>query len=383
MKETPSGVATRMVQISRVEACTVRVPLASPVSFSTRKVDARHYTLVRVETSDGTVGYGVCHGGTRHGGLATRAVRELFRPLLLGRDPYCTEAIWHDLFQDSLLNGRAGAVMRALSAVDIALWDGNARRAGVPLWRYLGSFRTRTVPAYASGGYYREGGPDEVRREVEGHMAAGFRAVKLKIGGATPSQDAARVAAARQLLGPDGLILLDANNAWKDFASAMRAIRPLIELDPYLIEEPFAPEDYENHRRLAEAIPVAIASGEIAAGRFAHRDLVERARVSVLQPDVAVCGGVTEWRRIAGMAASASVPVMSHSFHDLHVHLIASVPNGAFVEFFPDDSILPFRRLLDRQLTVEDGALVLPEGPGLGFGFDPEALKAYTVEPWA
>ncbi len=254
--------------------------------------------------------------------------------------------------------------MRAISAVDIALWDRNARSVGLPLWRYLGSYQTETVPAYASGGYYGDGGTDEVRREVEGHVAAGFDAVKLKIGGASPSADAARVRAAREILGPDGFLLLDANNAWRDVAHAVRALRPLVEFDPYLIEEPFGPEDIESHRRLAEALPLTIASGEIAGGRHAHRDLLERGGITVLQPDVAVCGGITEWRRIAAMAAGASVPVMTHSFHDINAHLIASVPNGRYVEYFPDASILPFRNLLDTQLVVRDGALVLPTGPG-------------------
>jgi len=371
-----------MARITTVEACDVRVPLAAPIAFSTRRIEARHYTLVRITTSDGVVGHGFCHSGAKFGGLATLAVRELMRPLLVGRDPHCTEAIWQDIHQDTLLNGRAGAVMRALSAVDIALWDRNARSVGLPLWRYLGSYQTETVPAYASGGYYTVDGVADVRREVEGHVAAGFTAVKLKIGGAPPSEDAARVRTAREIIGPDGLLLLDANNAWRDVATAVHALRPLVEYAPYLIEEPFAPEDYESHRRLAAALPLTIASGEIAAGRFAHRELIERGGITVLQPDVAVCGGITEWRRIAAMAACASVPVMSHSFHDINAHLIASVPNGRFVEYFPDDSVLPFRRILDTQLTARNGALVLPTTPGLGFGFDPVALDRYATDSW-
>lgn len=371
-----------MTRITSIEARTVRVPLAKPATFSTRRIDARHYTLVRLATDDGATGIGFCHGGTRYGGLATTAVREMLRPLVLGRDPHCNEGIWQDLHQDTLLNGRAGAVMRALSALDIAIWDRNARAAGLPLWRYLGSYQTATVPAYASGGYYGDGGTEEVRREVDAHVAAGFTAVKLKIGGASPSRDAARVRTAREILGADGLILLDANNAWRDVAQAVNALKPLLPFDPYLIEEPFAPEDYESHRRLAAALPLTIASGEIAAGRFAHRELIERGGITVLQPDVAVCGGITEWRRIAAMAASASVPVMSHSFHDINAHLIASVPNGAFVEFFPDDSILPFRRIIDTQIEARGGALVLPHGPGLGFGFDAAALDRYAVDAW-
>jgi L-alanine-DL-glutamate epimerase-like enolase superfamily enzyme len=372
-----------MARITAVEARSVRIPLATPVAFATRRIDARNYTLVRIATDDGVVGHGFCHGGTRTAGLATMAVRELMRPLLLGRDPHCTEAIWQDIHQDTLLNGRAGAVMRALSAVDIALWDRNARSTGLPLWRYLGSYRTETVPAYASGGYYTGGGVADVEREVAGHLAAGFTAVKLKIGGAPPSEDAARVRMARQMLGEDGLLLLDANNAWPDVAAAVNALRLLVPYAPYLIEEPFAPEDYESHRRLAAALPLTIASGEIAAGRFAHRELIERGGITVLQPDVAVCGGITEWRRIAAMAASASVPVMSHSFHDINAHLIASVPNGRFVEYFPDDTILPFRRILDTQLTARAGALVLPTTPGLGFGFDTAALDRYGVDAWS
>ncbi len=372
-----------MTTIATVEARTVRVPLATPVAFSTRRIAARHYTIVRLTTTDGVAGFGFCHGGAQFGGLATTAVREMLRPRLIGQDPHCTEALWADMVQDTLLNGRAGAVMRAISAVDIALWDRNARSTGLPLWRYMGSFRTTTVPAYASGGYYVDGGTEEVRREVEAHVAAGFDAVKLKIGGASPSRDAARVRTAREILGPDRLLLLDANNAWSDVADAVRALRPLVEYDPYLIEEPFGPEDLESHRRLAEALPLTIASGEIAAGRHAHRDLIERGGVTVLQPDVAVCGGITEWRRIAAMAASASVPVMSHSFHDINAHMIASVPNGRFVEYFPDDSILPFRRLLDTQLQVQAGAIILPATPGLGFGFDPAALDRYGQDGWA
>jgi L-alanine-DL-glutamate epimerase-like enolase superfamily enzyme len=272
--------------------------------------------------------------------------------------------------------------MRALSAVDIALWDRNARSVNLPLWRYLGAYQSEDVPAYASGGYYHNGSPDEVIIEMESHVAAGFKAAKMKIGAATPEVDRQRVAAARSVLGDEGILLLDANNAWKDLPSALRALEPLMEYRPYFIEEPFGPEDLVNHRRLAERLPVAIATGEIVGGRWAHRDLIEHGGVTVLQADAAVCGGITEWRRVAGMAASASVPMAPHSFHDLHIHLVASVPNGIFVEFFRDDAVLPFRNVLDRQIETRDGKLVLPTDPGLGFEFNDEALKKFAVNAW-
>lgn len=371
-----------MVTITSVQSRTIRIPLNTPVTFSTRSVAQRFYTLVRIECSDGSHGIGFCHGGNRFGDLATLAVRELFRPNMIGQDPHRTEGIWNDLYQDALLNGRAGSVMRALSAVDIALWDRNARATGLPLWRYLGAFERSDVAAYASGGYYIKGGPDEVTAEMASHVADGFTAAKMKIGGVSPEADRQRVAAARDVLGEDGILLLDANNAWKDLGSALRALEPLLPYRPYFIEEPFAPEDVENHRRLAERIGVPVATGEIVGGRWAHRDLLERGGVTVLQADAAVCGGVTEWRRIAGMAASQSVPMAPHSFHDLHIHLVASCPNGLFVEYFKDDKVLPFRHVLDTQIEARNGRLQLPTTPGLGFGFDAASVDRFAVNSW-
>lgn len=377
-----------MVHITKVEARTVRFPLRSAVSFSTRKVDARHYTLVRLSCSDGSQGIGFCHGGTQYGGLSSDAVRHMLAPGLIGEDPHRTEGLWQELFQETLLNGRTGAVMRALSAVDTALWDRNARSVGLPLWRFLGAYRRETVPAYASGGYYGDGEgtqspADLVAAEVEGYVKAGFKAVKIKIGKLAPSQEEARVAAARQALGPDGILLLDANNAWKDLPSALRYIEPLLQHRPFLIEEPFGPDDLDNHARLAAALPVSIATGEIVGGRWGHRELIERGRITVLQPDAMVCGGITEFRRIAATAASFGVAVAPHSVHHLHAHLVASTPNALFAEYFADDRIVPFRQLADRQFALRDGELVLPGEPGLGFDFAADVVERYAVDQWA
>lgn len=373
-----------MVSITAVEARTVRIPLSQPVSFSTRRVAARHYTMVRITCSDGSSGIGFCHAGTRSGTLTAAAIRELLRPGLIGEDPHRTEGLWEELYQDSLLNGRAGAVMRALSAVDIALWDRNARSVGLPLWRYLGAVRRETVPTYASGGYYGAGGsPDAVRREIAGYVAAGFRAAKIKIGGAEPAHDAERVAAAREALGDSGRLLLDANNAWRDLPSALGALQPLLPYRPFLVEEPFGPEDLANHARLAACLPVALASGEILAGRWSHREMMERGGITVLQPDAAVCGGITEYRRIAATAAALGISVAPHSLHHLHIHLVASTPNALFAEYFPDDTIVPFRRIADRQVELRDGEIVLPRTPGLGFDFLAERVEEYAVDAWS
>lgn len=373
-----------MTKIRSVQARTVVVPLAEPTSFSTRRVDERCYTVVRAVGDDDIGGIGLCYAGSHAGGLATAAVRELFAPLVEGQDTHRVEGLWEEMYQSSLLHGRTGSVLRALSAVDTALWDRNARAASLPLYKLLGAVVEDRVPAYASGGYYVEGKtPDDLAVELQGYVADGFRAVKIKVGRLDVAADAERVAAARDAIGPDTLLMLDANNAWRDLPEALRAMRRLEPYDPYWIEEPFSPDDIDNHARLVQRTPVLVATGELEVGRWRHKELLSREAVHVLQSDAAVCGGVTEFRRIAATAASFGVTISPHWFHDLHAQLVAATPNARFVEFFPDDRVLNFRRLLDRQLEVRAGDLLLPDRPGLGFNFDEDALDRHALGAWA
>ncbi|MDT0303065.1 mandelate racemase/muconate lactonizing enzyme family protein [Streptomonospora wellingtoniae] len=236
------------------------------------------------------------------------------------------------------------------------------------------------MPAYASGGYYLDDkGPEQLGAELAGYVEHGFRAVKMKTGRLSPAEEEARVAAARAAVGDGVHLMLDANNAWSDLPTALRTVDRLAAYDPFWIEEPFSPDDIDNHARLARATRVPVATGEIEAGRWRHKELLEKDAAAVLQTDAAVCGGITEFRRIAALAAGHGVPVAPHWFHDLHVHLVASTPGCPYVEFFTDDRVLNFRRLLDTQIEVRGGELVLPQTPGLGFGFDREAVERYTV----
>lgn len=368
-----------MVQVLSVEACTAVVPLTVPTSFATRQVTARQYSLIRVNCDDGSHGIGFCYGGSSFGELSTAAALDLLAPVLFGQDPHRTEGLWDEMYQEALLQGRAGSVMRALSCLDIALWDRNARAANLPLWRMLGATSSGTVPAYASGGYYVDGkGKEELADEVRGYVAAGFGAVKIKVGKLSPAAEEGRVAAVRDAIGPDVLLMLDANNAWQDLPTAMRTIERLAAFDPYWIEEPFGPDDVSNHARLAERVPFAVATGEIEAGRWRHKALLDAKAAVILQTDAAVCGGITEFRRIAGLAAAYGVKLAPHWFHDLHAPLVGSTSNAQFVEFFPGDDVLNFRRLVDRQLEVIDGELRLHEEPGLGFDFDEDFLATVS-----
>jgi L-alanine-DL-glutamate epimerase-like enolase superfamily enzyme len=369
--------------VSRIESVSVSiasVPLDNAVTFSTRTVRAREYCLVKVRSTDGLEGIGYCYAVNTSGRLLAVAVTDLLAPLLVGQESLRVEGLWQEMYQEALLQGRAGAVMRAISAIDIALWDLNARTAKLPLYRYLGCWADDRVPAYASGGYYQPGKTNaHLAEEMAGHVRKGFRAVKMKTGRLSPGEEEKRLAAVREAVGPDVIVMLDANNAWKDLPTALSYMRRFERYDPYWIEEPFSPDDIDNHARLARATTVTVATGEIEAGRWRFKDLLERGATTLVQVDATVCGGITEWKRVAATAASYGVSVAPHAWHDVHVHCVASAPNATYAEFMPDDHIVNFRRLIDVQVRDEGGQLLLPQTPGLGFQFAPDAMKRYGV----
>lgn len=367
-----------MARIESVSVCIARVPLDNAVTFSTRTVTAREYCLVKVRSVDGVEGIGYCYAVNTSGRLLLVAVTDLLGARVVGQDSLRVEGLWQEMYTEALLQGRVGTVMRALSAIDIAIWDLNARAARLPLYQYLGAVVEDRVPAYASGGYYLPGKtPQKLGAELAGYVKDGFKAVKMKTGRLSPREEEDRVRAAREAIGPDVLLMLDANNAWNDLPTALRYMSRFEAYDPYWIEEPFSPDDIDNHAKLAQRTSVTVATGEIEAGRWRFKEMLDKQAAEILQTDATVCGGVSEWRRVAATAASYGVTVSPHAWHDVHVHLAASAPNARHVEFMPDDHIVNFRRLIDRQLVAKDGDLLLPQTPGLGWNFDADAVRKY------
>ena len=372
-----------MTRIVAIRARAISIPLDHATALSNRVVNERHYGIVEIEGDDGHRGIGFCYVGSAGGHLFVDAVTGLLAPVLSGHDPYRVEGLWQEMYQEALLQGRAGVVMRAISALDTALWDRNARAVSLPLYKYLGAVHDESVPAYASGGYYLHGKtPEHLAAEMARYVQAGFAAVKMKIGKADLKEEEARIAAVRERIGDDVVLMLDANNAWQDLPTALRFVRMYEQYDPYFIEEPFGPDDIENHARLAAATRVPIATGEIEAGRWRFKELMDRVGAIILQTDACVCGGISEFRRIAATAASYGITVLPHWFHDLHAHLVAATPNARYVEYFPDDQVLNFRRVVDTQLETRDGRIILPQRPGLGFNFVAAALDRYALTPW-
>jgi L-alanine-DL-glutamate epimerase-like enolase superfamily enzyme len=320
--------------------------------------------------------------------------------MLLGEDPLLIEALWQRMFANTRHFGRRGVVMNALSGIDIALWDVAGKIAKLPLYRLFGACRDR-VEAYASGGFYQKGKSiDDLAGEAEGYRARGFKGMKMKVGRnpstqtplrhlvadaacceVEPEEDIARVAAVRRALGPKAKLMVDVNCAWSPkMAIAMgRAFEPY---ELYWIEEPVATDDIDGSARVAAALATPIAGYETELGLYGFRELITRGAVDIVQPDIAWSGGFSECRRIAALAQAHHLMVAPHAFVSAvtlaaSLHLAASIPNALVLEFDQNPNGLR-DELLQEPIAIDgDGAIRLPERPGLGIELDRAALDRY------
>ncbi len=374
--------------IKTVHARAIAVPVQRETRIATRLLRERHYLLVEIATSDG-VGTGYAYAGTNAGRFLAGAVEDLLRPVLLGAAADDINRLWESMYQENLLVGRRGALLRAMSAVDIALWDLRAKACGVPLAVLLGGTVDRPVPAYASGGYYRpDDGPYDqaVAREIAANQEAGFTDHKIKVGGLPLKEDVARVAAAAEAIAGHGRLALDANNAYRSVGDAVRAARAFEraagEAGLWWFEEPLSPDNIDGHAELARILETPVATGEIHQTRWEFAQLIEQDAADLLQPDVGVLGGIGEWLRVAHAAETFGLQIAPHWHANLHAQLAAAVSNVLTIEHFDlGKDIYNFERLLteETRLQVRDGAAHLSERPGIGIEFDEKAVAEYEM----
>lgn len=367
------------MKITHVEALAISIPLRAAVSDAVRRITHRDHLIVRLRTEDGMEGVGFTLG--YDGSKAMVAfVDSIYRPILQGANAFDSEHLWSEMYRQSIQAGRRGAALRAISAIDIALWDLRGKAARLPVMHLLGVHSTR-LRCYATGGYYREGQTvDELVREMVGYAEQGFSAVKLKVGKLSGRDDAVRLCAVRRELGDAVDILLDANGGWADSNTAIAALRRLEEYRPYWIEEPVRADNLSAMARIAEALDLPVATGELESTRWAFAELLERRAADILQPDATVVGGIGEWLKVAHMAAAFDVPIAPHYNWDIHTQLVASVPNSLFIEYFVRGSdVKVFDEVLENPIVPVNGYISPRTEPGFGLFYREDKLRQYRI----
>jgi len=361
------------MKITDISSEEYRWPRAKPITNGLHTYTHSELSFVKIETDEGVTGIGLGRGGA----IALATIEKL-KPELIGEDPINVERLWNKMWVPKLI-GRRGMTTRAISSIDIGLWDIRAKVAGMPLYKMLGGFRDR-VPTYVAGGYYEEGkGLKELAQEMDYNVEMGARAVKMKIGAVSVCEDAERVKAVRDAVGPDVKVLVDANCAYR-YYEAIQLAKRIEEYDVFWFEEPVAADDYAGHRKLAQATSIPIASGENEYTRYGFRDLIAEEAVAVLNADAEILGGVTEWMKVAALAQANHIDVAPHGSQEIHVHLVSAVPNGLILEFYSDTTNPMWGKIYRETLRINsDGTVSPPDVPGIGADPNYEELAPYRV----
>jgi L-alanine-DL-glutamate epimerase-like enolase superfamily enzyme len=312
-------------------------------------------------------------------------IRRSLAPVLVGEDPLAIEAI-HDRMLRLDRHGRSGLFMTGLSPVDCALWDLKGKALGLPLWRLLGGPTRARVPAYASTlGHSVE--PDAAAATAQKYAAMGYEAQKWFFAygpehgaaGMAANLDLAR--AVRDAVGPHYRIMFDVVMKWTaDYAIAMT--RKLAAVEPAWLEEPVPPERVATLRRIRDAAPVPIATGEHVYTRWQVKQLLEAGALDVVQTDPDWCGGITEQLKICALASAFDVPVVAHG-HSLlaALHLAGSLPASVVPEVEFLVLAQPIKQCFHAPYREPvEGDLALPDEPGLGIVLDPTTVS--DRRPW-
>jgi L-alanine-DL-glutamate epimerase-like enolase superfamily enzyme len=268
--------------------------------------------------------------------------------------------------------GHKGVTIFGLAAIDWACWDIRGRAQGMSVGRMLGRARDR-VPAYASGGLWASMSIDELQAEAKGFVAEGFKAVKMRIGLPEIAVDLERVAAVREAIGASIGLMVDANQGLT-VNHAIRLGRGLEKYNLVWFEEPVQAYDLAGSARVAAALDTPIASGETEYARYGFQDMLERGSADILMPDLERVGGVSEWLKVANMAAALDIPVSPHIFTEHSLQLCAVAANVHYTEHMPW-----FTELFQERMEMVDGDIIIPDRPGMGFSFNPDAVARFAV----
>lgn len=366
---------TETVQWVRLSSITL--PLVQAISdakvFTGRQRPMTEVVLLfaEIRTSAGLEGIGFSYS-KRAGGPAQYAHAREVAGGLIGEDPSDIPRLYDKLLWSGASVGRSGVAVQAIAALDIALWDLKARRAGLPLAKLLGAHRD-SVRTYNTSGGFLQADIEEVKANATRALEAGIGGIKIKVGLPDDSADLARVRAIRDHLGEQTPLMVDANQQW-DRARALRIGRRLEEFALTWIEEPLDAYDAEGHAALTRALDTPVATGEMLSSVAEHRTLIATRACDILQPDAPRVGGITPFLQLATLADVNGLDLAPHFAMEIHLHLAAAYRREPWVEHF--EWLDP---LFEERLQIEGGRMLVPQRPGLGISLSDQA-RAWTTD---
>ncbi len=363
-----------MSKIVRVEVSLVDLKPKVKRTDAIQAFASQETPIVRIVTDDGSEGAGYSYTIGQGGSSVAALIRDHMGPWLIGRDAAMVEELWKGLFFLTHATSVGAITSLALAAIDTALWDLRCRGAGLPLHVMAGGAQKR-VPIYSTEGGWLHIDAAALVDDALAVKARGFGGTKIKVGRPHVSEDAARLRAVRDAVGPRFEIMTDANQAFT-ISEAVRRAHAFEAFDLAWFEEPLPAEDIDGHVRLSRSTALPIAVGESLYHPSHFREYLQRGACSIVQVDVARVGGITPWLKTAHLAETFNVTVCPHFLMELHVGLCAAVPNAAWVEYIPQlDDVTASR------IRIADGHAIPSDQPGNGIEWDWKAIKKMAGEP--
>jgi L-alanine-DL-glutamate epimerase-like enolase superfamily enzyme len=361
-----------MARIVRVEGWMLDLKPKVKRTDAIQSFVSQETPMIRMTDADGASGIGYSYTIGTGGPAVMSLIERTLGPALIGREAGEVERIWRDMLFMTHATTVGALTALAMAAIDTALWDLRSLKAGLPLHIMAGGAQERARMYTTEGGWLHLE-PQALVDDALAAKAAGFSGCKVKVGRPHVSEDAARLSAVREAVGPAFEIMTDANQAFQ-VDEAIRRARHYAPLDIGWFEEPLPADDLSGHQRLCESTTIPIAVGESLYSPLHFREYLQRGACSVVQVDVARIGGITPWLKVAHLAETFNVPVCPHFLMELHVALVCAVPNGRWVEYIPqlDD-------VTTEPMAMREGCAYPSTRPGLGIVWDEAALARLAV----
>ena len=352
------------MKITRVRSHVVDLKADEPLADAKPMMGIREMVLCKVTTDDGAEGIGVTFFGGKLTNALGQAVKDLGE-VIVGEDPRLVERCVEKMKAAGSHCGPGGIFSLALSAIDTALWDIKGKALGQPIARLLGGHRDK-VPAYASGALHRFLSLKEVEKAAATLVERGWTSMKTQMALPNPTSpeiEVERMRVVRKAVGEKTQLMCDINQRWTVY-QAMDIGKRVEDVNLHWLEDVTTADDYQGIARVSDSLRTPVAGGEYVYGIQPFRQMLEARSVDIPMIDLVRVGGITQWMKVAGMAEAFNLPVVSHLIPEVHVHLIAAVPNGEIVEYMPWT-----RTLFADPPLPEKGVMTVPSKPGLGFSF--------------